>query len=79
MADDPKLVTALEVRLNAFEKQLKEAGVIAEREVKNIEDKFAKANPVFGGTFLGTFLGPMRTHLRGGARGPMSCKARVQV
>jgi len=57
MADDPKLVTALEVRLNAFEKQLKEAGVIAEREVKNIEDKFAKANPVFGGTFLGTFLG----------------------
>jgi Lambda phage tail tape-measure protein (Tape_meas_lam_C) len=57
MADEPKLVTALEVRLNAFEKQLKEAGLIAEREVKKIEDTFSKANPVFGGTFLGTFLG----------------------
>jgi hypothetical protein len=31
------------------------------------------------GPFLGTFLGPMRTHLRGGARGPMSCKARLHV
>jgi hypothetical protein len=25
------------------------------------------------------FLGPMQTHLRGGARRPMSCKARVHV
>ena len=35
-------------------------------------------DPVLG-PFLGTFLGPMRTHLRGGARGPMSCKARLHV
>ncbi len=57
MADEPKLVVALEARLDKFEKQLKEAGVIAEREVKNIEDKFSQANPQFAGTFLGSFLG----------------------
>lgn len=57
MPDNPQLVVALETRLDKFEKQLKEAGVIAEREVKNIEDKFSRANPQFAGTFLGSFLG----------------------
>lgn len=58
MAADPKLVVALEARLDRFEKQMKDAGVIAERGVKDIEDKFSRANPaigagaVFGGTLL---------------------------
>lgn len=50
---DPKLVVALEARLNKFESDLKQAGLIADREVRNIEDKFAKANPRFGPGFLG--------------------------
>ncbi len=59
---DPKLVVALEARLEKFEKQMKEAGVIADRGVKDIEDKFSKANPkvnflegIFQG--LGQFAG----------------------
>lgn len=49
MATDPKLVVALEARLNKFEKTLKEAGTIAERQVKTIEDKFDKMNPGMSG------------------------------
>jgi uncharacterized coiled-coil protein SlyX len=59
VASEPKLVVALEARLTQFEKQLKEAGVIADREVKAIEDRFSRANPAFGGTFLGSFLGSL--------------------
>lgn len=49
MATDPKLVVALEARLNKFEKTLKDAGTIAERQVKTIEDKFDKMNPAMSG------------------------------
>ena len=37
MADEPKLVVALEARLDKFERQLREAGLIAERQMKEIE------------------------------------------
>lgn len=57
MAADPKLVVALEARLNRFEKQLKEAGVIADREVRRIEDRFERANPSFGAAFTRGILG----------------------
>lgn len=53
MANEPKLVAALEARLNKFESDLKQAGLIADREVRNIEDRFARANPRFGPGFLG--------------------------
>lgn len=49
MASDPKLVVALEARLNKFEKSLKDAGTIAERQVKSIESKFDKMNPGMAG------------------------------
>jgi hypothetical protein len=39
MADTPQLIVAISARLDQFEKQLKEAGLIAEREIKNIETK----------------------------------------
>lgn len=51
------LVVAMEAQLAKFEKQMKEAGNIADREVKNIEGRFARANPQFSGSFLGSFLG----------------------
>jgi len=46
---DPKLVVLLEARLNKFEKQLADAGTIAKKQAKNIEDNFNKVNPSFAG------------------------------
>lgn len=60
-ATDAQLVVSLEARLNKFEKQLKEAGIIADRQVKAIEDRFARSNPAFSGSFLGNFLGNLST------------------
>jgi hypothetical protein len=37
MADEPRLIVALEARLDEFEKNLREAGLIAERQMKGIE------------------------------------------
>jgi hypothetical protein len=65
MATNPQLVVALEARLDKFEAQLKQAGVIAERAVSDIEDKFSRANPAFGGGFAGGLLGGL---LSGGVR-----------
>jgi len=39
MADEPKLIVAVEARLDRFERQLKQAGLIAERELKELESK----------------------------------------
>lgn len=44
MAADAALVARLEVRLDKFEKQMKDAGVIADRGMKDIEDSFVKSN-----------------------------------
>lgn len=55
--DTAALVVSLSAQVSKFEKQMKDAGLIADRTVKDIEDKFSKANPAFGGTFLGSFLG----------------------
>lgn len=57
MADSAKLLVTLEAKLDRFEKQMKDAGVIAEKGVKDIEDKFSKANPAFSGGFLGGLIG----------------------
>lgn len=48
MAKEPQLVTILEARLNKFEKSLKDAGKIADREVSRIESRFSKMNPGAG-------------------------------
>jgi len=53
MPGEPALVAALEARLTKFEKQLKEAGTIADREVSKIEGRFSKMNP--GSSFLSGF------------------------
>lgn len=54
MAAEPKLVVALEARLNKFEKTLKDAGVIADKKVSEIENRFSRMNPKAGG-FLDSF------------------------
>jgi hypothetical protein len=53
MADEPKLVVALEARLDKFEKQLREAGLIAQKELERIE---TKTSQITIGTALGRTL-----------------------
>jgi len=55
MADDPKLVVAITARLDQFEKSMKEAGLIAEREVKNIEAKLSTGR-LAGAGAIGTLI-----------------------
>ncbi len=55
---DPQLVVALQAKLDKFEGQLKQAGVIADREVANMEDRFSRFNPGIA-TGIGTFLGAL--------------------
>jgi Lambda phage tail tape-measure protein (Tape_meas_lam_C) len=45
MANEPRLVVALDARLEAFEENLRRAGQIAEREVKTIEGTFSRIAP----------------------------------
>lgn len=59
--DTAALVVALSAQLTKFEKDMRQAGVLADKTVSDIEDKFARANPSFGGTFLGNFLGNVST------------------
>ena len=58
------LIAKLEVKLATLEKQLKKAGVLADNSVREIEGKFAKANPKIGGMLgagaLGGFIGALR-------------------
>lgn len=59
--DTAALVVALSAQLTKFEKDMQRAGVLADKTVSDIEDKFSKANPSFGGAFLGNFLGNIST------------------
>lgn len=59
--DTAALVVALSAQLTKFEKDMRQAGVLADKTVSDIEDKFARANPTFGGSFLGNFLGNLST------------------
>lgn len=64
MADGDKtaaLVVALSAQLTKFEKDMNRAGDVADKTVSGIEDRFAKANPTFAGSFLGNFLGNITT------------------
>jgi hypothetical protein len=59
--DTAALVVALSAQLTKFEKDMQRAGVMADKTVADIEDKFSKANPSFAGSFLGNFLGNLST------------------
>jgi hypothetical protein len=52
--DTAALVVALSAQLTRFEKDMKRAGDIADRQASQIEDRFSRLNP-FAGTFLGNF------------------------
>lgn len=56
MATEAGLIVSLEARLNKFEKDLKQAGKIADREVKNMENRFSRFQPTFGAGFGENFL-----------------------
>ena len=47
--DTAALVVALSAQLTKFEKDMKSAGDIADRQVSSIEDRFQQANPTFSG------------------------------
>jgi hypothetical protein len=58
MAGEAALTAKLEVRLTTLERQLKKAGVMADGAVRDIEDRFARANPRLGGAAaIGGFIG----------------------
>lgn len=63
MADDKtaSLVVALSAQLTKFESDMKKAGDIADRTVSDIEGRFSKANPTFGGSFLGNLFSNFTT------------------
>lgn len=53
--DTAALVVALSAQLTKFEKDMKDAGGIADRTASGIEDRFSRLNPTFAGSFLGNF------------------------
>jgi hypothetical protein len=59
MADQAQLIATLSVRMDKFEKQMKDAVAVAEKAVDGIEKEFAKANPQLGVSAIakGSFLG----------------------
>src|SRR5687767_14391548 len=58
MPGEAALVAKLEVKLNTMERQLKKAGAMADDSVRDIERRFARANPQLGGAVaFGTLLG----------------------
>jgi hypothetical protein len=68
MADNTaSLVVALSAQLTKFEKDMRDAGIMADKAVNDIEGKFSRMNPklspAFGATFLGSFLGTFSTKL----------------
>jgi hypothetical protein len=57
MADNTaSLVVALSAQLTKFERDMRQAGIIADNAVRGIEDKFSKMNPQVSASFLGNFL-----------------------
>lgn len=57
MADDTAaLVVALSAQLSKFERDMKQAGDVADRTVSGIEGRFSKLNPSVNASFLGNFL-----------------------
>jgi len=56
MADTAALVVALSAQLTKFEKDMQKAGIMAEKAVGDIENKFSKMNPQVNASFLGNLF-----------------------
>ena len=57
MADNTaSLVVALSAQLTKFEKDMRDAGIMAEKATKDIEGKFSKMNPQVSTSFLGNLF-----------------------
>jgi hypothetical protein len=57
MADNTaSLVVALSAQLTKFEKDMRDAGIMADKAVHGIEDKFSKINPSVGASFFGNLF-----------------------
>jgi hypothetical protein len=57
MADNTaSLVVALSAQLTKFEKDMRAAGIMADKAVGDIEDKFSKMNPKISTSFFGNFF-----------------------
>jgi hypothetical protein len=54
--DTASLVVALSAQLTKFEKDMRAAGIMADKAVNDIEDKFSKINPKISTSFLGNFF-----------------------
>ena len=62
MADNTaSLVVALSAQLTKFEKDMKQAGIMAENAVGDIENKFSRMNPQINASFLGNLFSNMVT------------------
>ncbi|OYU91870.1 MAG: hypothetical protein CFE29_03200 [Bradyrhizobiaceae bacterium PARB1] len=59
--DTAALVVALSAQLTKFEKDMRQAGVLADKTVSDIEDKFSRANPSISTSFLGNLFANMST------------------
>jgi hypothetical protein len=59
--DTAALVVALSAQLTKFEKDMRQAGVLADRTVSDIEDKFSRANPSISTSFLGNLFANLST------------------
>ena len=67
MADSAALVVALSAQLTKFEKDMRDAGIMAEKTTKDIEGKFTKMNPQVSSSFLGNFFSNIATKAIDGA------------
>lgn len=56
MADTAALVVALSAQLTKFEKDMRAAGIMAERAVSDIEGKFSKMSPKISTSFFGNLF-----------------------
>ena len=70
MADTAALVVALSAQLTKFEKDMRKAGIMAERAVGDIENKFSKINPKISTSFFGNLFANLASQaLRGAIEG----------
>jgi hypothetical protein len=54
--DTASLVVALSAQLTKFEKDMRDAGIMADKATKDIEDKFSRMNPQVSASFLGNLF-----------------------
>jgi len=65
MAGEASLNTVLQIKLDRFQAQLSEAGSLADSAVRDIEDRFSRANPAFGGGLANAIGGLTRGSIEG--------------